>query len=617
MGFYISMEGVSNRISPSFRKVKDTQLKSVQQSVPVSNAKTENELLLEKKRKKRKGILVGTGVAAIGGVALSVLYRRNIVNFTEDFIRKMYTKIAQLRQNKGKDLSIKDKLGVRLAHFLDKTIMSSQIIVNFSAMKDSVLKKATYSTVLAKLGEKLTAIWESLAVKAVKSDYSKCNKSFVKMHSEVEKTLQQVRAKGDLSRIVFIDGHNYSVEEVLKLIEIRLKSAKQTYNTKFSHQAFDRRNQMLKGSLKDVNDRFFEAYTSADYYREFGFTRFTVEEWLTPIKNSYQGYILKSKMSISNNIEDKFVATQVLLKNVDKIIPPRDAKSRLILNDVMKKLEQYKKLSGVTEKEARAVLTKNIEESLKLLLEEIEKSPFYSKDSIKNISVLINDAKVAVNMGQKGDLQEVLTYLKAILPKEEYIKIRSQIDKTSKKLNTVTGAEGDLYFDKLRDIVLGSALSDVAFGMLTPLATMGAVLAMEDTEEERLSTVLRLGIPLVGGIATSTAFLFLLASGGKAMLMSSIASAGLNRVGTFVDNRITKRRQEDEWQKSAQYDSLINNVNTSTTLLTTGPVGVAMDKVANKGVDVLTTAAGSTADKVIQMASRLKTNEAQANSENQ
>ena len=306
--------------------------------------------------KKRKGFIIGTSVTTVAGVALSVLYRRNIVNFASDFIKKMHLKMAELHNRRSDSISLKDKIGILFARFLDKTIMSSQVMVNFSAMKDSVLKKASYSTILAKIAEKLTALWENLAAKAVKSDYAKSEESFAMMQSEIAKIIREIKSKGDLNRTVAIDGKHYSIKEILKAVEQHMNRARYTFKQNFSQEAFEMRNGILKDRLKDVNDRFFEAYTSADYYRKLDFTRFTVEEWLAPIKNTYQGHILKSKMAISNNIEDKYVATQTLLKNVDRIIPLKDTKSRLILNNIIKNLECYKNLSGATEKETRQAL---------------------------------------------------------------------------------------------------------------------------------------------------------------------------------------------------------------------------------------------------------------------
>jgi len=597
------MEGISNKISPVFGQA-NVKLQLQPQPAVTSNVLTEDQVSLQKKRKKRKNIIIGSSLTAIAAVATGVLYRHNIANFASDFVRKVYAKMAEFHSMQSVQLSLKYRIAVRFARFLDKTIMSSQIMVNFSAMKDSVLNVATHKTFLGRVGQKLTSTWESLAVKAVKSDYSKCEKSFLKTESEINKILAKLRSEGNLGKVVVIDGENYVVKDLIKLVEKNLREAKSAYNSQFSPSGFDMRNTILKERLRDVNEKFFDAYTSIDYYKELGFTRFTVEEWLAPVKNAYQGHILKQKMAISNNIDDKFLATQKLLKNVDKIIPPKDAKSRLVLNSIMKKLGEYKNLSGANEKEARQVLTMEIEKQLKVLLEQIKKSSIYKDENVKVVADLLDEAIVTLNMGQKGNLQEILTALKAMLPKEEYVKIRSQINKTSNKLNQVTNAEGDLYFDKLRDILLGSALSDVSFGMLSPLATMGVVLAMEDTEEERLSTMLRLGIPLIGGIGTSAAFLFMLASGGKAMVLSSIAGAVLNRAGTFIDKRITKKRQEDEWESNAKYDSIMNNMSTSSTLLTTGPVGIAVNKVANKSMDVITDAANTTANKITKLANQ-------------
>ena len=149
-------------------------------------------------------------------------------------------------------------------------------------------------------------------------------------------------------------------------------------------------------------------------------------------------------------------------------------------------------------------------------------------------------------------------------------------------MTKITSAEGDLYFDKLRDITLGSAFSDIVFGMLSPLATMGVLLAMDDTKEERISTTLKLGIPLIGGIATSTAFLFLLASGGKALIMSSLIGVGLNRIGTYADSKIAANRDNN---KNPKMNSIIKDINTSSTILASAAPDMLIQKAMQKGVD--------------------------------
>ncbi len=547
-----------------------------------SQATTNGTNAPPKSKNKLKSWLIGSGITLAVGAYAAVFYRRNIMNYIDNFIRKSYLKADQIKESAQGHLERIEPTSVKIARFLDKTLMRSQILVNFSAMKDSLSNKIARWLHMGPLCDKLTQTWDRLATKAVTSNYTKCQKSLSKTNDTVLNKLKDIEKNEDLSSIIQVNDKNYTLKEVLDLIRQNMKDANNIYNKNFSLDAFNVRKGILTERLKGLNDKFYEAYTDLNYYKEGQFTRFTVEEWLAPIKASYQNYILNNKTIISNNIDDKFNVTHKLLKNLDKLIAPDDTKTRGVLKNIFNQLKEYRQLSGADEIASRERLNKEIADKLQTISEYVKNNSAYKATTIKEINGAIPNIIKAINMGQKGKLQETLTYLKAILPRNEYIKIRKQMYDTTNKLNKVTNAEGDLYFDKIRDITLGSAFTDIVFGMLTPLATMGIVIAADDTKNDRISTTLKLGIPLIGGIATSTAFLFMLASGGKAMALSTLTGAILNRIGSFADKQI--RENQEAKAKNEQLNSIIKNVNTASTFLASGGQSYFIDKATNAGI---------------------------------
>ena len=91
-----------------------------------------------------------------------------------------------------------------------------------------------------------------------------------------------------------------------------------------------------------------------------GFTHFTVEEWLAPLKNSYLGHLIDNRSIISNSTDDKFIASYQILKNIDRMILPKDAKSRSILEGIIK--EGMKVLVPFATKTINGFVTNIIEE---------------------------------------------------------------------------------------------------------------------------------------------------------------------------------------------------------------------------------------------------------------
>lgn len=574
------MEGISSKFAPRRWQIYqqiDPNAKSIS---PAKVLTEQDEVELQKKRKQKNALIAG-GLGVVLASYAAVFYRKNIMDSVTDFIKKMYMKKDTFSEYGKSGLSTIESISYQAAKFLDKTLMSTQMFVNFSAMKDSISNKLAHAFKMGKLCDKLSAFWEKLASKAVKTNYNQCDKSLNRTQRDVFAITEALRAKKDLTKIVKVNGENYTLGQVINVIEQNMRDVRNLYDKNFSISAFEKRNSALKESLQGVNERFYREYTSLNYYKKLGFTRFTVEEWLAPIKNSYQGHILQDKAVISNSVDDKFVSIYHILKSLDRMVPPKDTKTRGILKGIFKQLGEFRKTGTSDDFKMVEVLNADINRRLKLLCEQSKKNHFYNEETLKNIEQLTDDISRVLGTNKKGKLQETLSYLKAVLPKEEYVKIKSQINSTSEKLSKVTNAEGDLYFDKLRDITLGSAFSDIVFGMLSPLATMGLLLAMDDSKEERLSTTLKLGIPLVGGIATSTAFLFLLASGGKALILSSLIGLGLNRIGTYADNKINAERAK----RNPEIESIVKNINTSSSILANAAPDMILQKAMNKGVD--------------------------------
>lgn len=580
------MEGLNTNFAPKYWEVKK-QVASPPDTILLP-ARVLDEFKSEKeKQKRRKSLIIGGSVATVLAAYGAVFYRKNIMDAASKFIKDVYAKKEALGQRYGKThLPFFDLVSYKVAKFLDKTLMSTQMFVNFSAMKDSISNKLARAFKMGPLCDRLSAFWEKLASKAVKTNYSRCDKSLSKTHQQVLNITGQLKANSDLNKIVQVNGENYTVGQVLSIIEKNMRDVRNLYDKNFSLKSFEERNQFLKEGFQGINEKFFKEYTSFDYYKELGFTRFTVEEWLVPLKNSYQSLINKNKLTISNSPDDKFVETYNLLKSLDNLILPKDTKSRNILKGVITKLGEFRNAAVKEDVAQREFINSEISRRLNVLYEQISKNGehCYNKEVFGNIQAMINNIEGILNNKNKGKLQETLEYLKAVLPEADYRKIKSQVNGTSEKFTKVTSAEGDLYFDKLRDITLGSAFSDIVFGMLTPMATMGLVLAMDDTKEERLSTILKLGIPLAGGIATSTAFLFLLASGGKALILSSLIGLGLNRIGTYADSKIAANREAN---KNPKMNSLIKDINTSSAILASAAPDMLIQKAMGKGVDEL------------------------------
>lgn len=142
---------------------------------------------------------------------------------------------------------------------------------------------------------------------------------------------------------------------------------------------------------------------------------------------------------------------------------------------------------------------------------------------------------------KKGQLEEIMEIYKYLLEPKEFGKLKTCSDKAVKQLDKAVSLETDKFFDKLRDITLGSAPTDV-LSMVTGLGAVGIGLTKTDNKQDRVSILLKYGIPALGTIATSLCLGAALVSGGSAFLLSLLSGLIINKIGTAADNYIAGHR---------------------------------------------------------------------------
>ena len=202
---------------------------------------------------------------------------------------------------------------------------------------------------------------------------------------------------------------------------------------------------------------------------------------------------------------------------------------------VKEKLLLYKKLSGPMEVQFREQVNNEILSSLRIFAETVQKSQMkYEPKTLDTIIEGVQGMEGIFATAKKGDMQELLTIYKELLPKAEYKKLRTQTESVTEALDKAIKTETDDFFDKFRDLKLGSAPTDV-MSILISLGSVGLALGLADNKDERISATLKYGIPAVGGITTALVLTSNLVSGFAGMGLGLLSSIVLNEAGNAVD----------------------------------------------------------------------------------
>lgn len=152
---------------------------------------------------------------------------------------------------------------------------------------------------------------------------------------------------------------------------------------------------------------------------------------------------------------------------------------------------------------------------------------------------------IAGSPEKAGHLDEIMNIYKELLSPKEFEKLKFVSDNAVKKLDKAVVLETDKFFDKLRDLELGSAPTDF-LSMVTGLGTVGYGLTKAEDSDERISVSLKYGIPALGAIATSLYLGATLVSGGSALFWSTISGLLLNKAGCRIDEYREKHFVQDK-----------------------------------------------------------------------
>ena len=155
----------------------------------------------------------------------------------------------------------------------------------------------------------------------------------------------------------------------------------------------------------------------------------------------------------------------------------------------------------------------------------------------------------------KGSYRELLEKISADLNPEERTALEKALKKAENSIKTANNNECCNYFDKKRDLVLGSAPTDILTATIG-LAAGGISLAAADDRDKRISRLITAVIPAIAGFGTNIALTTMLFSGTKGMLCGSGAGALLSLIGSKVDklrlaakNKLPEDELEEETKK--------------------------------------------------------------------
>ena len=418
----------------------------------------------------------------------------------------------------------------RINSFIRKT----ESINNITSLKDILFMNLMYKTKpTEKIHKAITAYFEKISRQTVLDSYKKTKKHFENMN-KIFDNLDEYLLKKLPDEDIEYEGKKYTKEEIIKEAQKYRDRAKTIVSTFMHKSTMEARYNYINDITSTLYSRFWDASFKDFWSKNNKFKRkemwqtFLAAEQIKGDKTSLATSIIMARNAVTCSASDKSEIFRDCVNKLDGILLLTDKEGV----ELIEKIKWF-----VRHPEG---LKKNSE----LFMQELEKLREHKVDTADtNVAktqemcknTYIDLIENFVNDDAKGELQDMLSIYYKIAPYElEKKGALLAIKKAMKSFDKSVELESLEFFDKVRDLRLGSAPTDV-LTILLSFITLSFGLGYAKDEDKRKSIMLKSGIPIAGGIATATYTATKLVSGGKSLALGFLSGIILNQLGKIAD----------------------------------------------------------------------------------
>ena len=424
---------------------------------------------------------------------------------------------------------------------INSFIKKSESVNNITSLKDVLFMKLMYkSKPTQKIHKSISDYFEKLSYKTVLNSYEKTGKNFQKMNEAFDE-LDKLILKNSENEKIEYNGKVYTKRELTDIARNCRTTVNILVKTFLSKSSLESRykyiNDVTHNLYSDFWNASFKDFWSKDnkFKRKEMWQTFIAAEQIEGDKTNLADLISATRITLIYKNTDK---TRLLRKYIKKLIDiiPTDDKNNA---DIVKKLVFYSKHpEALKDNKAEFLdeLTKLENYQINLTYKNIEEAQNNSKNTCISI------VKALAHDKTRGELQDMLSIYNKIAPLElDKTGAFYTVEKAVKSFDKSVNYESVEFFDKIRDLRLGSAPTDV-LTICFSSAALAFGLGYANDKDKRVSVMLKSGIPVLGGIATTVISTTKLISGGKSLAFGFIAGLILNKFGNIAD-RIYKQNQ--------------------------------------------------------------------------
>lgn len=466
---------------------------------------------LEDFREVQKNYGKEIALSLLGAGILGLFFARGFSGFNKTFARKfteLKEKLAASSFKKSSD-SIVSKTIVKVQKGMVQAFNFLNATSNLNALKDSFSTKILRSnSITAKMAEKINGFFKKIAINASDKTY----KNISGMQEDLISTATKYLGKDS---------------------EKLIAEAQTLYNQGFSRTVRDQRLATMEKATENLYEKVSNELKSksiSDILKNWkDYQSYITTDLIATERKSIQENLLRLRRNFTNEP----------YHNIDDM---RDALSKITLSTKSPSKEFFEKINNLEQQINKFKLAETNDAKNKIAAEINKKLNNLNIHLGENAESqnLINQVKQALQRENEhtGMLQKLLSKVELKYGKTspEYKDFKLQVNKISKNLDQAIESEGVNLFEKLAEIEVGSAPTDI-LGLLLPVGLAGYYISQSEDKDEKIGTAMKTGIPIIGGLAMTLVGTIKMYSSIKSILLGVGSGWLLSLMGDWANDK--------------------------------------------------------------------------------
>ncbi len=437
--------------------------------------------------------------------------------------------------NAEKESSFTSRAYIYMIKVFDTAAKRSEAINNFTSFKDILFKKLMgLNKFTGKVHDSVTRLFEKIGRQTVINSYANTAGKVKETITLAESAANSIM-RSNIYDIVEINGVRQTKSEWLTYLNMLNKELNTSYNSYFSKDALTGRYHGYKVAAEELKAAFakMKVFWSKDVFQKF-----LADSKINRLKTLMSNNVHSYRRELSYSLQDMANDSDNLIMKMTEVISFKDADKIGMLRNIRKNIRKYVK------KPQDEMIRHQVLKEMTQLRKNVNDALVNKTIDEKTGNILLNDiTKLRNGFGafEQGKTEKILNIYKHILPPNEYKTLEKAYKAQIKSLDKSITIETEDFVSKLRDLSLGSAPTDI-LSLLGGLGVLSYHLGKSEDNEQRTSIALKYGIPALSLIGVSLYCNAKLYAGTKGLLIGTLASAILNRIGTTADNLLKEYR---------------------------------------------------------------------------